>query len=318
MTPRTRYALALPGGRALALGERTLVMGIVNVTPDSFSDGGGALDAGRAAERALALAAAGADLLDVGGESTRPGAAPVSAQEEMRRILPVLDRLAGRIDVPVSVDTRKAAVARVALSRGASMINDVSGLAGGPALAAAAADAGAPLVLMHNRGDSRDMYRHAGYRDVGAEVAAELRAVVDRAVVAGVPREQIVIDPGLGFAKRAAASLASLADLPSLRSLDRPILVGPSRKSFLTTALGSRPPGGREWGTAAAVAAAVCLGAHVVRVHRVDAHLDVVRVTDAIRTAWCGERPEGAAPASGARPATTPSSADGHAGGERT
>ena len=285
MTPRAPYTLALPGGRTLALGPRTLVMGIVNVTPDSFADGGACADPGRAADRALALEAAGADLLDVGGESTRPGAEPVPAREELRRIVPVLERLAGRAGVPISVDTYKAAVARTALDHGAAMINDVSGLAAGPALAAAAAAAGAPLVLMHNRGGSRDMYRRDGYRDVGAEVAAELRAVVGRAVAAGVPREQIVVDPGLGFAKRAEATLAALAELPSLRSLDRPILVGPSRKSFLSAALGARRPAGREWGTAAAVAAAVWLGAHVVRVHEVAAQVDVVRVADAIRAA---------------------------------
>ena len=285
MTPRAPYTLALPGGRTLALGSRTLVMGIVNVTPDSFADGGACSDPGQAADRALALEAAGADLLDVGGESTRPGAEPVPAREELRRIVPVLERLAGRAGVPISVDTYKAAVARAALDHGAAMINDVSGLAAGPALAAVAAGAGAPLVLMHNRGGSRDMYRRAAYRDVGAEVAAELRAVVGRAVAAGVPREQIVVDPGLGFAKRAEATLAALAELPSLRSLDRPILVGPSRKSFLTAALGARRPAGREWGTAAAVAAAVWLGAHVVRVHEVAAQVDVVRVADAIRAA---------------------------------
>lgn len=285
MTPRTRYTLALPGGRVLALGARTLVMGIVNVTPDSFAGDGVTADPGRAAERALALEEAGADLVDVGGESTRPGAEPVPADEELRRVLPVLDRLRGRVGVPVSVDTYKAEVARAALDHGADLINDVSGLAAGPGLAAAAAGAGAPLVLMHNRGASREMYRRARYRDVGSEVAAELRAAVDRAVAAGLPREQVVVDPGLGFAKRADATLAALADLPSLRSLDRPILVGPSRKSFLTAALGGRRPAGREWGTAAAVAAAVWLGAHVVRVHQAAAHVDVVRVADAIRAA---------------------------------
>ena len=194
MTPRTRYTLALPGGRALELGARTLVMGIVNVTPDSFAGDGVTADPGRAAERALALEEAGADLVDVGGESTRPGAEPVPADEELRRILPVLDRLRGRVGVPVSVDTYKAEVARAALDHGADLINDVSGLAAGPGLAAVAADAGAPLVLMHNRGASREMYRRARYRDVGSEVAAELRAAVDRAVAAGVTQQLPVDD----------------------------------------------------------------------------------------------------------------------------
>ena len=297
MTPRTQYTLALPGGRTLALGARTLVMGVVNATPDSFADGAAAADPARVAERAVALDDAGADLLDIGGESTRPGAEPVPAREELRRILPVLDRLAGRVRAPISVDTYKAEVARAALDHGAAMLNDVSGLVAGPALAEVAAAAGAPLVLMHNRGGSRDMYRRARYRDVGEEVAAELCAVVDRALAAGVPREQIVVDPGLGFAKRAAATYAALAELPSLRRLDRPILVGPSRKSFLTTALGDRRPGDREWGTAAAVAVAVWLGAHIVRVHRVDAHVDVVRVADAIRAAAVAAGPDSAEPA---------------------
>ena len=299
MTPRTPHTLSLPGGRTLVMGARTLVMGIVNVTPDSFADGGEFLDPAHAAERAMALDDAGADLLDIGGESTRPGAEPVPVQEEMRRVLPVLDRLAGRVRAPISVDTYKVEVAEAALDHGAAMINDVSGLASGTVLASVAAAARAPLVLMHNRGGSREMYRHARYRDVGREVAAELGALVDRAVSAGLPREQIVVDPGLGFAKRADATWAALAALPSLRCLDRPILVGPSRKSFLTAALGKRPPGDREWGTAAAVAAAVWLGAHIVRAHRVDAHGDVIRVADAIRMAAltaAGDHSERAAP----------------------
>lgn len=285
MTPRTRYTLALPDGRTLALGARTLVMGIVNVTPDSFADGGACLDPDRAARHALALEAAGADLIDIGAESTRPGADPVPADEERRRLVPVLERLSGRLRVPISVDTRKPDVAQAALAAGATMVNDVSALADGVALAALAAAAGAPLVLMHNRGPSRDMYGQADYGDVGPEVAAELSAAVDRAVAAGMPRAQLVIDPGLGFAKRAAQTAAALAALPSLRALDRPILVGPSRKSFLSAALGERTPDEREWGTAGAVAAAVCLGAHIVRVHRVDAQRDVARVVDLIRAA---------------------------------
>ena len=285
MTPRTRYTLALPDGRTLALGARTLVMGIVNVTPDSFADGGACLDPDRAARHALALEAAGADLIDIGAESTRPGADPVSADEERRRLLPVLERLSGHLRVPISVDTRKPDVAQAALAAGVTMVNDVSALADGGALAALAAAAGAPLVLMHSRGSSRDMYGQADYDDVGLEVAADLSAAVDRAVAAGMPRAQLVIDPGLGFAKRAEQTAAALAALPALRALDRPILVGPSRKSFLSAALGERTPDEREWGTAGAVAAAVCLGAHIVRVHRVDAQRDVARVVDLIRAA---------------------------------
>ena len=285
MTPRTRYTLALPDGRALALGARTLVMGIVNVTPDSFADGGACLDPDRAADHALALEAAGADLVDIGAESTRPGADPIPVDEECRRLLPVLERLAGRLRAPISVDTRKPAVARAALGAGAAIVNDVSALADGSDLAATAAAAGAPLILMHNRGESRDMYARASYRDIATEMAAELHAAIGRAVTAGLSRKQIIVDPGLGFAKRADQTAAALAALPALRTLDRPILVGPSRKSFLSAALGERAPADREWGTAGAVAAAVCLGAHIIRVHHVDVQRDVARVVDLIRAA---------------------------------
>ncbi len=285
MTPRTRYELALPDGRTLALGLRTLVMGIVNVTPDSFADGGACLDPDRAADHAQALAAAGADLIDIGAESTRPGADPIPSDEERRRLIPVLDRLAGRLRLPISVDTRKPDVARAALAAGADLVNDVSALAAGAELAATAAAAGAPLILMHNRGDSSDMYARASYHDIASEVATELGEAIGRAEAAGLPREQVIIDPGLGFAKRADQTAAALAALPALRAVDRPILVGPSRKSFLSAALGERMPAEREWGTAGAVAAAVCLGAHIVRVHHVDAQRDVARVVDLIRAA---------------------------------
>ena len=260
-------------------------MGIINVTPDSFVDGGDCLDPVSAVDRALALEDAGADLLDIGGESTRPGAASLSAAEELSRILPVLERLDGRVSVPISVDTYKGAVADAALDHGAVMINDISALDYDPELSAVASARGVPIILMHNRGRSRQMYQEASYRHVGVEVAEELEATIGRAVKVGVRREQIVIDPGLGFAKRADHTTAALAGLPLLDALDRPILVGPSRKSFLTAALGDRSPSDREWGTAGAVAAAVLLGAHIVRVHAVAQHGDVVRVVDAIRAA---------------------------------
>ena len=283
IAPRRRYTLSLPDGRTLELGARTLVMGIVNVTPDSFADGGECLDPARALDAAVALEAAGADLLDIGGESTRPGAEALAADVECARVLPVLDALAGRVRVPLSIDTYKAEVARRALAAGASMVNDVSALRYDPAIALVAAAAGAPLVLMHSRGRSRAMYREARYADVAAEVSGELAAAVRAATAAGVARTQIVVDPGLGFAKRAEQSLELLGRLQAVSALDRPVLVGPSRKSFLTAALGQRPPSEREWGTAAAVAAAVMLGAHIVRVHAVAAHVDVVRVADSIR-----------------------------------
>ncbi len=282
MFPRARYTLRLPGGRTLALGERTLVMGIINVTPDSFADGGAYPDPDRAVAAALQLEAEGADIIDVGGESTRPGAAPVPADEEVRRVVPVLRRLVPRLRAPVSIDTSKAEVARRAVEHGAALINDVSGLSYDPDLAAVAA-AGVPLVLMHMRGRSGDMYRHAAYDDVVREVVAELGAAIGRATAAGIAREQLVLDPGLGFAKRPAQTFAVLARLGALAELDRPILVGPSRKSFLQEALGACPPRSREWGTAAAVAGAVLLGAHIVRVHGVREMAHVVRVADRMR-----------------------------------
>ncbi len=283
IAPRRRHTLSLPDGRILELGARTLLMGIVNVTPDSFADGGACLDPARALDAAMALEGAGADLLDVGGESTRPGADPLPADVECARVLPVLDALAGRIRVPVSIDTYKADVARRALAAGASIVNDVSALRYDPAIARVAAAAGAPLVLMHSRGRSRAMYREAQYADVTAEVTRELASAVRAATAAGVARSQIVVDPGLGFAKRAEQTLELLGRLQAVSALGRPVLIGPSRKSFLTAAIGERPPSEREWGTASAVAAAVILGAHIVRVHAVAPHVDVVRVADSIR-----------------------------------
>ena len=274
--------MPLPNRAALVLGERTLVMGILNITPDSFSDGGVRLDPGRAIEDGLRMIEEGADILDVGGESTRPGAEPLPADEELRRVLPVIERLATS-GLPVSIDTYKASVAREAIAAGAVIVNDVSGLQFDRDLGAAIAETGAAVVLMHNRGGSRDMYREAAYTDVVAEVTEELTAAITRATAAGVRRDAIIIDPGLGFAKRATHSYAALAHLGDLARLDRPILSGPSRKSFLTAAIGERPPAEREWATAAAVAASVLLGAHIVRVHRVAEMIDVVKVADRIR-----------------------------------
>lgn len=283
MAFRSRYELRLPAGRTLALGRRTLVMGILNATPDSFADGGAYPDPGRAVEAALALEEAGADIIDVGGESTRPGAVRLSAAEEAGRVVPVLRRLAPQLRSPVSIDTYKAEVARQALDHGAAIVNDVSALGHDPGLAAVVAEAGVPLVLMHMRGRSRDMYRYADYDDVVRQVVDELGSAIDRATAAGVSRSQLVVDPGLGFAKRSAQTFAVLAQLDALAVLDRPILVGPSRKSFLQEAVGERPPGDREWGTAAAVASAVLLGAHVVRVHGVREMVQVVRTVDRVR-----------------------------------
>ena len=260
-------------------------MGILNVTPDSFADAGLWLDPARAVDAALQMEADGADLIDIGGESTRPGAEALPLDVELSRVMPVITALASRLRVPISVDTYKADVASRALEAGAAMVNDVSALRYDSALATVVAGTGAAVVLMHNRGRSRQMYQEAHYRSVVDEVASELAERVAAAVAAGVPRERVIVDPGIGFAKQAAHSLELLARLPELAVLDRPLLVGPSRKSFLGAAIGERPPADREWGTAAAVAAAVMGGAHIVRVHAVKAMVDVVRTIDAMREA---------------------------------
>ena len=282
--PRRNFTIPLPHGGALELGRRCLVMGILNVTPDSFAERDPRLDPAAGVEAALRMEGDGADVLDVGGESTRPGAEPVGAEEELARVLPVIRALAGRVRAPISVDTYKASVARAAVDAGASIVNDVSGLAYDPALAHAVAESGAALVLMHTRGRPQTMMARAVYDDVVREVAAELRSAVASAAAAGVAVERIVVDPGIGFAKRPAHSYGVLARLAELAAaLERPVLVGVSRKSFLRAALDDRPAPERDWGTAAAVTAAVLGGAHIVRVHAVAEMAQVVRVAEEIR-----------------------------------
>ena len=268
----------------MSLGDRTLVMGILNVTPDSFSDGGVLFEPARAVEAAVRMVEDGADILDVGGESTRPGAAPLGAAEEQARILPVFEALAGAVAVPLSVDTYKASVADAALAAGAAMVNDISGLRYEPELAKVVARRQAAVVLMHTRGRSRDMYRHAVYTEVVDEVIDELRESVAFGGGAGIPRERMLLDPGLGFAKEAPHSYEVLARLHEFADLGRPVVAGPSRKGFLAR-IGSRelPATARDWPTAAAVTAAVLAGAHVVRVHAIREMVQVVRVADEIR-----------------------------------
>lgn len=260
-------------------------MGVINVTPDSFSDGGVALDPEHAAEIAVAMEAAGADLIDIGAESTRPGATPVGTADELARVRPVLRVLAKRVTVPISIDTYKCEVADLALAEGASIVNDISGLQYDPRLGPLTAAKGAPIVLMHTRGRPQDMYAHAAYEDVVGEVATDLQHAVDRALAAGIAPDSILLDPGLGFAKHASQSLAVLAGLERLAGLGFPLLVGPSRKSFMAASTGPLDPAQRDWPTAAAVTAAVLGGSHIVRVHRVAEMVHVVRVADAIREA---------------------------------
>ena len=255
-------------------------MGILNVTPDSFSDGGYYLSTRRAVAHALKMQEEGADLIDVGGESTRPGAKPVSAQDEIRRILPVLDRLVGKLRIPISVDTSKAAVAKAALCAGAGLVNDVTALRD-PAMAEVVALAGAPVILMHMRGSPKTMQRKASYRRVVPEVLAELKQSIRKALAAGISRRQILIDPGIGFSKRPEQSLAVLQGLRRFKALGFPLVVGPSRKSFIGHVLGADVED-RLFGTAAAVSLAVTHGADVVRVHDVGAMRQVVAVSEAI------------------------------------
>ena len=284
MHPRRRFSLSLPDGRTLALGERTLIMGIINVTPDSFSDGGQLLNPQRAVDAGVQMVADGADLLDVGGESTRPGAEPLAQDEERRRVVPVIDGLSARVKVPISIDTYKPAVADAAIDAGATVVNDISGLRYEPDLATVVARRRAAVVLMHTRGRSKDMYKEATYHDVVDEVLDELRESIAFATAAGIAAERIVVDPGLGFAKEAAHTYEALARLDEFSELSRPLIVGPSRKRFLTRPLGSEIPAStRDWATAAAVAAAVFAGAHIVRVHAVREMVQVVRVADEIR-----------------------------------
>jgi dihydropteroate synthase len=274
---RARHSLTLRG-RPVLLGERTWVMGVLNVTPDSFSDGGRFADPGAAVAQGLALFEAGADVVDVGGESTRPGASRVGAAAERERVVPVIQALRDAAGGYVSVDTSKAEVARAALDAGADLVNDVSGLRYDTDMAAVVARAGVPAILMHLRGGFEKMHEMPRYSDVMGEVTAELRSALLRAESAGIAPAQLIVDPGIGFSKSAEHSLEVLRRLPELAALGRPMLVGPSRKSFM-----ARLATDRAFGTAAAVAVSVMAGAHIVRVHDVGAMVDVVRVCDAVR-----------------------------------
>ena len=276
--------MPLAAGGSLTLGDRVLVMGIINTTPDSFSNGGQLLDPARAIAAGERMVDEGADILDVGGESTRPGAGEVDDAEERRRVLPVIEGLVARVRVPISIDTYKATTADAALAAGAALVNDVSGFRYDGALAGVVASRRAPVVLMHTRGRSSDMYAQASYHDVVSEVLDELRESIAFAQTAGITSERIIVDPGLGFAKEARHSYEVLAHLDAFAELGCPILIGPSRKSFLTKPLGAGVPAGeRDWATGAAVAAAVLGGAHIVRVHAVREMTHVVRVAEEIR-----------------------------------
>jgi len=285
MKLRRKFRLKLRTLR-LTLGERTLVMGVLNMTPDSFSDGGKYYQPEAAIQRALAMEQEGAEVLDIGGESTRPGAEETSAAEELERILPVLEGLRGRLKIPVSVDTRRAAVAELAIRAGAEMINDVSGLKTDARLAEVVAKNDVGLILMHMRGEPRTMQLGPFARDVMSDVMSGLRESVAMARKAGLAKTQIILDPGIGFGKSYAQNYELIEKLPRLAALGYPLLVGTSRKGFLGATLARdgkpAPPEERIWGTAATVTASILGGAHIVRVHDVAEMVQVARVADCV------------------------------------
>ena len=285
MFHRKTFRLKLPR-RTLVLGERTVVMGVLNVTPDSFSDGGRFFAVDEAVIQGFAMEKAGADILDIGGESTRPGSMGISSEEEMRRVLPIMERLRGKLKIPISIDTQKAEVAEAAVKAGAEIINDISALRTEPAIADVSRRYKLPVILMHMRGEPRTMQKQPFARDVMRDVTRGLRAAVGRARKAGIAKPQIILDPGIGFGKSYAQNCELLARLPELARLGYPLLLGTSRKAFIGAILGGAknpwPAGKRLWGTAATVVASIFGGAHIVRVHDVAEMAQVARIADAV------------------------------------
>jgi dihydropteroate synthase len=285
MIQKKTFWLKLRSGR-LRLGERTLIMGVLNLTPDSFSDGGKFFDVKSAVRHALAMQLDGAAIIDIGAESTRPGSVAISAAEELRRLLPVLEALRGRLKIPISVDTQKSAVAELALGAGAEIVNDISGLRSDPELASVAAKYGTPLILMHMRGTPRSMQKGPFARDAMRDVMSGLRKSIATAKAFGVKRSQIVIDPGIGFGKSYSQNYELLAKLSQLAKFGYPLMVGTSRKGFLgaTLAKNGKPAPAEEriFATAATVVASILNGAHIVRVHDVAEMKQVALVADCV------------------------------------
>jgi dihydropteroate synthase len=265
----------------MVVGKRALIMGILNVTPDSFSDGGKYLSRDLAVERALAIEAEGADIIDIGGESSRPGSDPVSEEQEIDRVLPVIESLKGRIKIPVSIDTYKSRVAAAALAAGAEIVNDISGLRFDKRMAEVVAREGAALCLMHLRGTPKTMQKLAPSQDIWNEIEHDLEESISSAEASGISRKRLLIDPGVGFGKTMDDNLIIIGRLGRLKKFDLPILIGTSRKSFIGKLLG-RDESDRLMGTAATVTASIMLGAHIIRVHDVASMVEVARVTDAI------------------------------------
>jgi dihydropteroate synthase len=270
-------------GYTLEFSQKTHIMGILNVTPNSFSDGGMYFEKSRAVERARRMVGEGADIIDIGGLSTRPGSEPVSVDEEIRRTAPVIEALAPEVDVPISIDTYRADVARAALGAGASMVNDISGLRFDPEMPVLVSEHNVPVVLMHIKGTPRDMQTDPAYEALVPEIMDYLRQSIRIAEDAGVPKDMIVIDPGIGFGKTFDHNLEIINRLNEFTLLEKPVLVGPSRKAFMGDILGGIPPVERAFGTAASVTASILNGASIVRVHDVAEMAMVVRVADAIK-----------------------------------
>jgi len=267
--------------RCFDLSAKPLIMGVLNLTPDSFSDGNRYQSIQEAVVAAEKMVVEGADIIDIGGESTRPGAEPVATEEELERVLPVIEKLAGRLEVPISIDTWKSEVAAAALSAGAEIVNDISAMTFDPNMAGTVAESGAAVVLMHNRGRPTEMQNNTGYPDIVAEIMAFLEARIKIAISAGIAAERIVVDPGIGFGKSVAGNMEIVRRLREFQSLNRPLLIGTSRKSFIGAALG-REVSARVFGTAASVAVSMMNGASIFRVHDVAAMRDTVDMVRAI------------------------------------
>jgi dihydropteroate synthase len=283
---KRKFSLKWSGHR-LNLHDRTHIMGVLNVTPDSFSDGGLFFQREKAIEQGLAMARDGADIIDIGGESTRPYSKSVASEEELERVIPVIEGLAGEIEIPISIDTCKAEVARQALKAGASIINDISALRFDPGMASVAAEAGVPLILMHMKGTPNNMQDKPYYHNLIPEISAFLRAAMDRAEKEGVREDMIIVDPGIGFGKTFDHNIDIIRNLHRLHPLGRPIMLGVSRKAFLGHILGKEPLD-RDTGSMAAVTAGILNGAHIVRVHNTKMAVETAKVADAIGRAGIG------------------------------
>jgi dihydropteroate synthase len=277
---RNHFTIELPAG-VLTLGDRTLIVGVLNVTPDSFSDGGVNFDPLAAVDRAFQIQDEGADIIEIGGESTRPGSMPLSEQDELARVLPVLNVIGRELKAPISIDTYKSSVAEAALGSGASIVNDVSALRFDPELGSVVARAKAALVLMHMRGEPATMQKIEASPDIFQEIRTDLHNAIAEATSRGISRDSLIIDPGIGFGKTLEQNLSIINHADCLNEFDLPIMLGVSRKSFIGRITGQAVEQ-RVFGTAASVTAAILRGAHIVRVHDVKEMVEVVRVADAI------------------------------------